>query len=340
MIDQPSKRIFSLLMATLLCVAAILPAHATVPYETKQGATLLLPYPQQKCKLEVTDLHVVLDVPEFPSEQMGANMDDFCAYGATATVTLTLHNPTDRPISITMCWDVWGYPSYASNVKTEQNLKRYLSLYHIGLDGNEVEPKAKNGNSYGGNPWVEQLTYSVSLEPGQSVVNTLRCPIYPTIEDQYEPAVYSYTFTVDRLQKYITASDIRVEVLTEFELARGSRFTNGLLGSTMSSSQHFNSSEWYRETDDGYEYASEQGSRYYYTVLLSENAYQSNPRETFEDALPMVVLCALLAVASGTVLKRLGRVAAVVAVIATFAVLFVRQKRARRASGKGNFHEK
>ncbi len=337
--DRSIKALLCLLTLSVLSAAAVLPAHATAPTEIKQGVTLLLPYPQQECRLEVTDLQFVLDVPEFPSEQMGANMEEFCAYGATATVTMTLHNPTDSPLGVTMCWEVWGYPSYASNIKSEQNLERYLSLFHIGLDVSEIEPSVEISDRYWGFEWVEQLTYSVSLEPGQSTVNTLRCPIYPTVKDQYTPEVYSYFVTVGRLQNYITADDIRVEVLTEFELARGMRFSNGLLGSLLSSND-FDSSEWYGETDVGYEYTSEQGSRYYYNVLLSEKTYQSSPREAFEDALPLVALCALLVIVAAPLLKWLGRAVAAVAVITTFTVLFVHQKRTRRASGKGGFHEK
>ena len=45
--------------------------------------------------------------------------------------------------------------------------------------------------------WYE---YTLTLEPGQTLTNTVTAPLYPSIDAEYTPSIYSYTYlrTEDR----------------------------------------------------------------------------------------------------------------------------------------------
>ena len=47
--------------------------------------------------------------------------------------------------------------------------------------------------------WYE---YDITLEPGERIVNTVTAPIYPSINEHYEPKLYSYTYLLSPAQTW------------------------------------------------------------------------------------------------------------------------------------------
>ena len=61
-------------------------------------------------------------------------------------------------------------------------------------------------------------TYEITLEPGQSIVNTVSAPIYPTINDGYEPDVYEYIYLLSPASKWSSLGEFEVIINTPFYL--------------------------------------------------------------------------------------------------------------------------
>ena len=61
--------------------------------------------------------------------------------------------------------------------------------------------------------WIE---YEITLQPGESVVNTVKAPLYPSIDTGYEPAVYQYTYLLSPVSTWASTGSLRVHLNTEF----------------------------------------------------------------------------------------------------------------------------
>ena len=63
--------------------------------------------------------------------------------------------------------------------------------------------------------WME---YEITLEPGQTITNTVKAPLYPSIDRGYDPEVYEYTYLISPVTTWAFTGPIRVHLNTEFEL--------------------------------------------------------------------------------------------------------------------------
>lgn len=58
--------------------------------------------------------------------------------------------------------------------------------------------------------WYE---YEIVLEPGEKIVNTVTAPVYPSINTNYEPPIYEYTYLQEVLQNF---SRTEVKILSPY----------------------------------------------------------------------------------------------------------------------------
>lgn len=74
--------------------------------------------------------------------------------------------------------------------------------------------------SDGGTPFIESLMrwyeYSITLEPGQTITNTVTAPMYPTIDGWYEPAVHSYVYYLSPAQSWVQFGSLDIFVNTPY----------------------------------------------------------------------------------------------------------------------------
>lgn len=61
--------------------------------------------------------------------------------------------------------------------------------------------------------WYE---YEIHLEPGERIVNTVTAPIYPSINEHYDPPVYSYTYLLSPAQTWAEFGTLDIVVNTPF----------------------------------------------------------------------------------------------------------------------------
>lgn len=319
-------------MAFLLCVLAVMPAFmlhvsAFSSYEGISGVMTYVPYPQEPTQLQVTSVEIDLAVTEFPDEHLGEDPDRFWSYSNRVTFTVTYYNPTDQLISVNMRWDSHDLPYYAIEMKTAENVERYIDWLQIKLDGLECSLVPGAWDEYSDQSWIGYLTYPMTVEAGQSVVNEVSCPIFPSVEDQYDPPVYRYSINTQPLE---TTTQYDCEVLmrvhTEYELAYGSWFYEGRPGDLLSTSTgRFDSSDRFEKTDDGYACTERGDDRSYHNVVLSTKRHQSNPYAFWDNLRIIIIVVPVM-----LVLAVLAIMIAVIAAIVLVTVLVVRKKRARK----------
>lgn len=61
--------------------------------------------------------------------------------------------------------------------------------------------------------WYE---YKITLEPGQRIVNTVTAPIYPSINSDYEPPIYEYTYLLSPAQTWAEFGNLDIVVNTPY----------------------------------------------------------------------------------------------------------------------------
>lgn len=67
--------------------------------------------------------------------------------------------------------------------------------------------------------WYE---YSISLDPGQTLTNTVYAPIYPSADGGYDPAIYSYTYLLSPAQEWASFGELEVHIHTPYYLIEDS----------------------------------------------------------------------------------------------------------------------
>ena len=58
--------------------------------------------------------------------------------------------------------------------------------------------------------------YDITLEPGERAVNTVTAPIYPSIDSDYEPSVYEYTYLLSPAQTWSEFGNLDIVINTPY----------------------------------------------------------------------------------------------------------------------------
>ena len=61
--------------------------------------------------------------------------------------------------------------------------------------------------------WYE---YEITLKPGEKIVNTVEAPMYPSIDLNYEPGVYGYTYLLSPASTWTKFGELNIDVNTPF----------------------------------------------------------------------------------------------------------------------------
>ena len=61
--------------------------------------------------------------------------------------------------------------------------------------------------------WYE---YEITLKPGEKIVNTVEAPMYPSIDLNYEPGVYGYTYLLSPASTWAKFGELNIDVNTPF----------------------------------------------------------------------------------------------------------------------------
>ena len=61
--------------------------------------------------------------------------------------------------------------------------------------------------------WYE---YDISIAPGETIINTVTAPIYPSIDSDYEPPIYEYTYLLSPAQTWAEFGTLDIVINTPF----------------------------------------------------------------------------------------------------------------------------
>lgn len=68
--------------------------------------------------------------------------------------------------------------------------------------------------------WYE---YEITLAPGEKITNTIEAPMYPTIDEEYDPGVYRYNYLLSPASTWAKFGNLNVDINTPFYLIDNSQ---------------------------------------------------------------------------------------------------------------------
>lgn len=86
---------------------------------------------------------------------------------------------------------------------------KYFEWEHVVIPGSEFQFDISNQLMR----WYE---YEITLEPGEKIVNTVTAPIYPSINTNYDPPIYEYTYLLSPAQSWKDFGTLNISVNTPF----------------------------------------------------------------------------------------------------------------------------
>ena len=68
--------------------------------------------------------------------------------------------------------------------------------------------------------WYE---YTLSLEPGQTLTNTVTAPLYPAIDAGYTPSIYTYTYLLSPAKTWAQFGELKIVVNTPYYMTENNQ---------------------------------------------------------------------------------------------------------------------
>lgn len=68
--------------------------------------------------------------------------------------------------------------------------------------------------------WYE---YEITLAPGEKITNTIEAPMYPTIDEEYDPDIYRYNYLLSPASTWAKFGNLNVDINTPFYLIDNSQ---------------------------------------------------------------------------------------------------------------------
>ena len=68
--------------------------------------------------------------------------------------------------------------------------------------------------------WYE---YTLTLEPGQTLINTVTAPLYPAIDAGYTPSIYTYTYLLSPAKTWAQFGDLKIVVNTPYYMTENNQ---------------------------------------------------------------------------------------------------------------------
>ncbi len=64
--------------------------------------------------------------------------------------------------------------------------------------------------------------YTMTLAPGETLTNLVTAPLYPSIQSDYEPPIYEYTYLLSPAQTWSRFGDLQIHLQTPYALIESS----------------------------------------------------------------------------------------------------------------------
>ncbi len=151
--------------------------------------------------------------------------------------------------------------------------------------------------------WYE---YEIVFAPGERVLNSITAPIYPTIESNFDPPKYNYTYLLSPAKTWSDFGTLEITINTPyFLLGNSSDFSNG-----------------FQKTDDGYKLTSDglPSGELTFTLCASEDPVA----ESGSIAGVMIAIAMLLAAIFGAALQIVGFASGGIVSVLLIALFIVR----------------
>ena len=68
--------------------------------------------------------------------------------------------------------------------------------------------------------WYE---YTLTLEPGQTLTNTVTAPLYPAIDAGYTPSIYTYTYLLSPAKTWAQFGELKIAVNTPYYMTENNQ---------------------------------------------------------------------------------------------------------------------
>lgn len=219
-----------LLLLLLLCGVMALPAAADEesPW-IGVTSTDLVPVTKQ-CGLQVKTVEMTMDIPDLPPTY--GKQADFYAYAAHITTTYTIQNPTEEAVTTELLLPFGGKPPYLMWTDTHSGqipLSALAEKYRITVNGQETTLTAHHDEEGDSLPahmtdsnWVEHwYTFSLTVQPGETAMVVTTAPLYPSINRDYSPMVYTYTHRFYAKGTWMDPHEITTTVNTSYYRTSG-----------------------------------------------------------------------------------------------------------------------
>ena len=203
------KRTRAIIAGLTLCLMLpfmAVPASATkahipeISYGDTSSGLISVPYNDLVVLESIRVSFNIIDYPEYEYE----NPEDFKQYKSTVTTEYSFVNSTDEKQALTLAMPVSMRCDYGEidtsrfelmvNGEKRDGEKKYSiddgyysSLYGELLDPNDLQHDTKTYNTW--------YVYQIELNPKEQISVTQTTPVYPDINQDYEPQTYDYSYT-------------------------------------------------------------------------------------------------------------------------------------------------
>lgn len=167
--------------------------------------------------------------------------------------------------------------------------------------------------------WYE---YDITLEPGQRIVNTVTAPMYPTIDDGYTPAVYSYTYLLSPAATWRSFGTLEININTPYYLLGAGGSADGRSGKSKGNDKPTLASR-FEKTETGYTLSLDGLPEGELEFSLSTSATPEAPHFSLRNVIPIEILI------SG------GIMLAVTAALVVIIVLIVKSRKRGKNTAAG-----
>ncbi len=125
--------------------------------------------------------------------------------------------------------------------------------------------------------WYE---YEISIEPGETIVNTVTAPMYPDIDAGYGPPIYDYTYLLSPAQEWGEFGELEIVVNTPYYMTENSLGT-------------------FEKTEFGYKLKQDDLPEGELEFTLSE---EENPKRTYNSYQWMLIIATLIPIVGAAIM--------------------------------------
>ncbi len=148
-----------------------------------------------------------------------------------------------------------------------------------------------------GNPtlmrWYE---YEITLEAGQRIVNTVTAPIYPAIDQDFQPGVYEYTYLLSPAATWAEFGELEIVINTPYFIIDSAPSASG---------ESDNSLSGFEKTESGYRLTHSGLPQGELIFSLSESENPQRPVKQLRDYIPIEIIISFSVIA-GVLLPVVG----------------------------------